>query len=79
MISDDEEAADHRVLLHAVDRALDEERRCRRGPCSLHAGHLAVDALDFGAHAVGDCDGVRARLLGAPACGCPGWPLMRMN
>ena len=45
----------------------------------LDARHFAVDALDFGADAVGHRDRVLARLLLRPACGRRGLPLMRMN
>ena len=60
---DDQARADHHVLLHGVDRALDElgavvEQR------QLDARHLAVDALELGAHAFGNLHRVGARLLG---------------
>ena len=69
MMSDDQDAADHRVLLHAVDRPLDELRLVVEHR-QADARHFAVDALDLGAHAFGDLHGVLARLLGARACGC---------
>jgi hypothetical protein len=52
----DEDAADHRVLLDVVDRALDED-------FEAYPRHLAVDALHLSAHAFRDGDGVAARLL----------------
>ena len=58
----DEHAADQRVLLHVVDRALDEDRVVLRDD-HLDAGHFLVDALDLLAHGRGDFDRVLARLL----------------
>ena len=58
----DEDAAEQRVLLHVVDRALDEDRLVV-GHQHADAGHLAVDPLDFGADAFGDRDRVLFRLL----------------
>ena len=60
---DDQHRAEHHVLLHRVDRALDELRAVVEQR-QMHAGHLAVDPLDLAADALRDLHRVGARLLG---------------
>ena len=77
MISHDQEAADQRVLLNGVNRSTDEDRAVVEDR-QRDARHLAVDAIDFGAHGVAiatvfvpDCLVMRSRT--------PALPLMRVN
>ena len=62
MISVTRTDADQRVLLHGVDRPADELRAVVED-VQLDVGHLAVDAFDFGADALGDLHRVGAGLL----------------